>query len=202
MQYQATSSLTLMIQKSMVIPPSPMILYNYHYIGGLLAPIARRHFVYCNIHQICSSMLFFLFQKLTWLTKKYTVWSNGQRYSFMAIQLNKGAQKGNHHESRKGTFLIQRYIYLQRYCSNKHLTGRPKPCLRNCRLSFHTQPPFNKSFMNFSQKWNINTGCLKKLPLVVLFKLEHHISRSMSNATQICWSKYVGYFKLFWSKIR
>ena len=106
MQYQATSSLTLMIQKSMVTPPSPMVLYNYHYIGGLIAPIARRHFVYCNIHQMCSSMLFFYFQKLTWLIKECTLWSNGQRYSFMAIQLNKGAQKGNYHESRKGIFLI------------------------------------------------------------------------------------------------
>ena len=97
---------TWMIQKSMVIPPSTMVLYNYHYIGGLIAPIARRHFVYCNIYQ-SSSILFFLFQKLTWLVKKYTLWSNGQRYSFMAIQLKKALKREIIMNQEKGSFLFR-----------------------------------------------------------------------------------------------
>ena len=37
------------------------------------------------------------------------------------------------------------------------------------------------------------------LPLVVLFKLDHHISGAKSTAIQISWSKSVGYLKLFWN---
>ena len=52
-------------------------------------------------------MFFFHFQKLTWLVKKYTLWSNGQRYSFMAIQLKKGAQRKIIMNQEKGSFLFR-----------------------------------------------------------------------------------------------
>ena len=59
----------------------------------------------------------------------------------------------------------------------------------------------NKTFTFYLCPLIMNYRVPKKLLLlVVVFKLDHHISGAMSNATQICWSKYVGYFKLFWSK--
>ena len=93
---------TLMIQKSMVVPPSPTVLYNYRYIGGLIAPIARRHFVYCNIYQICSSQLFFHFQKLTCVVKVHIL--------VKCQTVDQRCSKGNYHESRKGSFLFREII--------------------------------------------------------------------------------------------
>ena len=47
---------------------------------------------------------------------------------------------------------------------------------------------------------HFSRGCLKKHALVILFKWDHHISGTISNAIQISWSKTVGYLKLFWIK--
>ena len=53
--------------------------------------------------------------------------------------------------------------------------------------------------IKISQRRQILQGASRKLPLVVLFKLDHHISGAKANNIQISRSKSVGYLKLFWN---
>ena len=58
----------------------------------------------------------------------------------------------------------------------------------------------NKTFTFYLCPLIMNYRVPKKLLLlVVVFKLDHHISGAKSTAIQISWSKSVGYLKLFWN---